>query len=94
MQRIVYSRALPEHSPHVALAEGAGLPHHALEDAVLCLVLVVEVTVAVVSAVVPQDLNGGPADLRLELRGGNGDGGQAGEDDLRNRGSVKREKNS
>ena len=76
----------PEHAPHVALTSIPGRSHYVLVNAVLALVLVVEVTVAIVSAGVPQHLDDRSAGHLLELWGGDGDGGQAGEDDLRDGG--------
>lgn len=71
------------HSPvgagHVALAHGADLAVHVGGDSVLGLELVTEGAVTVVDTFVVHDANEG---LLSQLRGGDGNGGQTGEDDL------------
>ena len=63
---------------------GAWSSHGVRQDAILSLKLVAEVAVAVVLPLVPQDGDGAVVRpvILLELRGGSGEGGQAGEDDL------------
>ena len=80
-------RVSPVASLHVALAHRAGGALHVGGDSVLSLEQVVEVAVTLVSALVPHDLNDwGSGEV---LGGGEGDGGQAGEDDLQ--GKVRHE---
>lgn len=70
----------PVGSFHVGLSLGSWGTYGVGIDTILGLELITEVSITLVHTLVPQHLDDG---LRVQLGGGDGNGGQTGEDDLK-----------